>query len=149
MKVFLRYEDRSSYGSFTSSCKCSLLEIQDKKQKEFGASMAAPSVETRALFGKRTNVSRADVSRFVNSKQQQPKSDCPVCSYCGLSNHTVEKCYKLHGFPLRYKFKEKLLTVNQVLGQLASTPLDTNCSMTFLMNTISANLKLAKLTAHK
>lgn len=30
-----------------------------------------------------------------------------ICSHCSLSDHTVEKCYKLHGYPPGYKFKEK------------------------------------------
>ena len=31
----------------------------------------------------------------------------PLCTHCGKLGHTVDKCYKLHGFPPGYKFKSK------------------------------------------
>ena len=31
----------------------------------------------------------------------------PICTHCGKMGHTVDKCYKLHGFPPRFKFKNK------------------------------------------
>jgi hypothetical protein len=27
-----------------------------------------------------------------------------VCSHCGIAGHTIEKCYRIHGFPLGYRF---------------------------------------------
>ena len=30
-----------------------------------------------------------------------------MCTHYGKLGHTIEKCYKLHGFPLGYKFKNK------------------------------------------
>lgn len=27
----------------------------------------------------------------------------PICSHCGLAGHTVNRCYKLHGYPQGYK----------------------------------------------
>ena len=29
----------------------------------------------------------------------------PVCTHCGKMGHTMDKCYKLHGFPPGFKFK--------------------------------------------
>ena len=40
--------------------------------------------------------------------------DRPVCTHCGKLGHTVEKCFKLHGFPLGFKPKGKTSMVNQV-----------------------------------
>ena len=31
----------------------------------------------------------------------------PLCTDCGKLGHTIDKCYKLHGFPPGYKFKNK------------------------------------------
>ena len=28
-----------------------------------------------------------------------------VCTHCGKMGHTMDKCYKLHGFPPGFKFK--------------------------------------------
>ena len=35
------------------------------------------------------------------------KKDKGVCPHCGLIGHAVDKCYKLHGYPPGYKFKNK------------------------------------------
>ena len=40
--------------------------------------------------------------------------DRPVCTHCGKAGHTVDKCYKLHGFPLGFKFKNKPSMAHQV-----------------------------------
>ena len=37
-----------------------------------------------------------------------------MCTYYGKLGHTVDKCYRLHGFPLGYKFKNKTSTAHQV-----------------------------------
>ena len=33
------------------------------------------------------------------------KKERPVCIYCGFTRHIANKCYKLHGYPPRYKPK--------------------------------------------
>lgn len=35
-----------------------------------------------------------------SSKQQQSENDRVFCTQCGMNNHIVDKCYKLHNFPL-------------------------------------------------
>ncbi|KAJ1419850.1 hypothetical protein SESBI_14828 [Sesbania bispinosa] len=30
-----------------------------------------------------------------------------ICSFCGRSGHTVETCYKKHGFPPHFKFTKQ------------------------------------------
>ncbi|XP_019170460.1 PREDICTED: uncharacterized protein LOC109166032 [Ipomoea nil] len=46
---------------------------------------------------------------FPNQKQK------PVCSFCGYTGHTIEKCYKKHGYPPGWKPRNKGVgTVNQV-----------------------------------
>lgn len=29
----------------------------------------------------------------------RPKGSKPQCSHCGRVGHTVEKCFKIHGYP--------------------------------------------------
>ena len=31
------------------------------------------------------------------------KKDCPYCTHCQYHAHTVDKCYKLHGYPSGFK----------------------------------------------
>ena len=43
----------------------------------------------------------------------------PICTHCGKMGHTVDKCYKLHGFPPGFKFKNnKNATAHQVSSNL-------------------------------
>ena len=46
-------------------------------------------------------------------KGQFHKKERPLCSHCGITGHTVDKCYKLHGYPPGYKFKNKMHFANQ------------------------------------
>uniref|UniRef100_A0A1J3EFZ9 Retrovirus-related Pol polyprotein from transposon TNT 1-94 n=1 Tax=Noccaea caerulescens TaxID=107243 RepID=A0A1J3EFZ9_NOCCA len=36
-----------------------------------------------------------------------PRQTRPMCSHCGFSGHTVDKCYKVHGYPPGFKHKQK------------------------------------------
>ena len=38
----------------------------------------------------------------------------PTCTYCGKIGYTVDKCYKKHGFPPDFKFKNKPFMAHQV-----------------------------------
>ena len=35
------------------------------------------------------------------------RKERPVCSHCGITGHTVEKCYKIHGYPPGYKSRAR------------------------------------------
>ena len=35
------------------------------------------------------------------------KKERPVCSHYGITGHKVEKCYKIHGYPLIYKSRTR------------------------------------------
>lgn len=43
------------------------------------------------------------------------------CTYCGLLGHTVDRCYKIYGYPLGYKPKYKN---NPSANQLSTITLD-------------------------
>ena len=36
--------------------------------------------------------------------KQNFRKDRPIFSHCGVVGHTIEKCYKVHGYPPRFKF---------------------------------------------
>ncbi|XP_057953807.1 uncharacterized protein LOC131148088 [Malania oleifera] len=43
----------------------------------------------------------------------------PLCTHCGKLGHTIDKCYKLHGFPPGFKFKNnKYATAHQVSSNI-------------------------------
>ncbi|CAA7054923.1 unnamed protein product [Microthlaspi erraticum] len=45
-----------------------------------------------------------DNAAYAASYSRQQK---PVCTHCGRTGHTVQKCYKLHGYPPGHKFYQK------------------------------------------
>ena len=61
------------------------------------------------------------------------RKERPLCSHCGITGHTVEKCYRLHGFPPCYKprarpFSNQVMTASSSnndngMANLASLPL--------------------------
>jgi hypothetical protein len=88
------------------------LVIQEERQREI--SVHPVQVETAALM------TRAS-SQYQNQQHHNGKSsfrkDRPLCTHCGLLGHTMEKCYKLHGYPPGYKFnknKPNTISANQV-----------------------------------
>ena len=91
------------------------LLIQDEKQRLVGQdNNNGPFVESTALAAKAMNL---DSKIFKKGKEK------PTCSHCGLHGHTMEKCYKLHGYPPGYKTKPKANQVSSfdVVQDLAVT----------------------------
>ena len=71
------------------------LLIQDEKQRKVGKKNA---IEAFALAVKANGF----VKPFNKVKFGRPQ-----CTHCGVLGHVVDKCYKLHGYPPGYKFKNK------------------------------------------
>lgn len=96
------------------------LLIQDESQRLIGHSTGA-YVESTALATKTSgsvgnggNLHGAGSSHIEKGNKNKRK-ERPVCSHCGITGH-VEKCYKLHGYPLGYKGKGRNSMANQIGG---------------------------------
>ncbi|XP_019160476.1 PREDICTED: uncharacterized protein LOC109157049 [Ipomoea nil] len=63
---------------------------------------------------------------FSNQKQK------PVCSYCGYTGHTIDKCYKKNGYPPGWKPRNKGFgSAKQIQGSVQETgSLEANSSFT-------------------
>ena len=72
------------------------LLLQDEKQRKLGKRL---NIESSALAIK----NNASSTKGFN----KGKSSRPQCTHCGILGHMVDKCYKLHGYPPGYKFKNK------------------------------------------
>ena len=46
-------------------------------------------------------------AQFLTNNRGQ-KKERPLYTHCNFHGHTIEKCYKLHGYPLGYKPKPML-----------------------------------------
>ena len=77
------------------------LVIQEERQRLISSSSLSFNSNTTALLTK-----VVPQNRFAGNRQSQFRRDRPVCTHCGVSGHTVEKCYRIHGFPPGYKFNK-------------------------------------------
>ena len=78
------------------------LIIQEETQRSVPNS-AFTKVDSTALAAKLTN---EHLGSFLGGAVGKGK-ERPTCTHCGKTGHTVDKCYKKHGFPPGFKFKNK------------------------------------------
>ena len=71
------------------------LIIQEERQRSIGSSSANTADAQLAFAAK------------AAPKSKGQKKDRPICSHCGIPGHTVDKCFKIHGYPPGYKTKGK------------------------------------------
>ena len=84
-------------------------------------------------------------ANLINAAQSTPshRSNRPLCSHCGYSGHTMDKCYKIHGFPPGFKSKRLAAAekqTNPVKPVVANMTLSENtddCIAACMMNTLS------------
>nr|XP_023882015.1 uncharacterized protein LOC111994377 [Quercus suber] len=85
------------------------LITQEEKQRRVGSNAIA--VESAALFSRGPNNS-SNKGNYTN--KPNGRRERPICSHCGILGHVVDKRYKIHGYPPRYKNKGKGHSANQV-----------------------------------
>lgn len=75
------------------------LVSQEERQRSMKYSQSTSAVVFQTSQSE--SPSQPVVAAYVNGyNTQKPR---PICSYCRLSGHTVNRCYKLHGYPQGYK----------------------------------------------
>ena len=72
------------------------LVVQEEKQREVAGSFSHSDLGRPMFAVKNSSKSVSDV------KNKSGKKDQPLCSHCGILGHSVDKCYRLHGFPPGY-----------------------------------------------
>ncbi|XP_012851790.1 PREDICTED: uncharacterized protein LOC105971482 [Erythranthe guttata] len=96
-------------------------------QEERQRSVVSSHVESS---GSVFSVKNEAFKRSINNQFYNPglkKRERSFCTHCNMQGHTVEKCYKLHGYPPSYKQKSRFSShANQFSG--FDTPLDLHSS---------------------
>ncbi|KAL5566450.1 hypothetical protein UlMin_029614 [Ulmus minor] len=72
------------------------LVVQEERQRILTSS----SISDSASFA--VNAGSSSYSRGKYDNRQYEK---PTCAHCGYLGHTIDKCYKLHGYPPGFKFR--------------------------------------------
>ncbi|XP_075642041.1 uncharacterized protein LOC142613543 [Castanea sativa] len=100
------------------------LLIQEERQRSVGLGNSV-HIGSTTLSVKASNVdSNPNFPGFfgnfgASGGKNSKGRDRPICTHCGKLGHIMEKCFKLHGFPLGFKPKGKNFMVNQVNVQEA------------------------------
>ena len=94
--------------------------LQEEKQRsfkngEFTSPVTAHPIEATTLY---SNASFG--SKHSHSGKENSKKEGPICTHYGKSGHIADKCYRLHGFPPGFKFKNESManqvSCNQIAG---------------------------------
>lgn len=85
--------------------------IQEEKQREIracnhfltdSASLVAEVHKSNQFYKGRLDKIEGTHGRFEKFETRKPNL---FCNYCKKPRHSVDKCYKIHGFPPNFKFK--------------------------------------------
>ena len=93
------------------------LIIQDEKQREIGSPVIGGVSIAAAVKTQKRAVSSHHRSGNQTSFRGTPTSNERTlhCTHCNQDHHTIDHCYKLHGYPLGYNF---IMVVPTHLGML-------------------------------
>ncbi|KAA8532529.1 hypothetical protein F0562_032655 [Nyssa sinensis] len=86
----------------------------DEKQREIKVN-SAPSFDS--IVAVTTTTRNSFVITKNGNKQSGFRKDKSVCSHCGYTGHTSDKCYRIHGFPPGFKSKKaNVHSANQIIS---------------------------------
>ncbi|XP_042976306.1 uncharacterized protein LOC122307472 [Carya illinoinensis] len=92
-------QEQNDVSTYFTDLKIFSLVVQEETQRLIShRNSSLVSIESVALAAKSNN-------SFKNFKGNARSR--LLCSHCGLAGHIVDKCFKLHGYPPNYKFKDK------------------------------------------
>ncbi|KAA8543184.1 hypothetical protein F0562_021321 [Nyssa sinensis] len=87
------------------------LIVQEEQQRRTNSSSDSSNSTGTMAFAVKTDVAKSGGSGSQNSQNsnssasKNQKRDRLYCMHCKILGHTVDRCYKIHGYPPGYKFK--------------------------------------------
>ncbi|XP_059442162.1 uncharacterized protein LOC132174541 [Corylus avellana] len=110
------------------------LLVQDERQRMIFGSIDSMFHNTTAMMVNNVKVASSSSNsspayastRF--GKSNVIRKDRPTCTHCGVYGHTVEKCYRLHGFPPGFKFTKGRPAANHSVHQVSDLESSRNLS---------------------
>jgi hypothetical protein len=74
------------------------LVLQEERQRQIVPLVSSLNHNTAAMMiTTPQNQSSGSKTNFI-------RKDRPKCTHCGVLGHTIDKCYRIHGFPPGFKF---------------------------------------------
>ena len=112
------------------------LLIQDEKQRKVGKKN---SIESSTLAVKANGSSKSF---------NEAKSGRSQCTHCGVLGHVADKCYKLHGYPPGYKFKNKGSQATSFANNVVATDASLDESVNLIRSEYQQLLSLLNSHSH-
>ncbi|XP_075518245.1 uncharacterized protein LOC142552365 isoform X2 [Primulina tabacum] len=114
------------------------LIAQEERQRAVGSQHAGnPSAGSMTFAVK----GEQEQQRFITNKGHMAShKERPFCTKCNVHGHTIDTCYKIHGYPPGYKLKGKFsnkvshAAANQLSGTHIPEKLDINAPQNILQN---------------
>ncbi|XP_009785237.1 uncharacterized protein [Nicotiana sylvestris] len=86
--------------------------LHDKSQREIQASRSPFLSESTFFHAKSSLVQNTSTNKSYSQKISfENKRTNIVCKYCRKPGHSIDKCYRLHGFPPDFKFTKGLKAI--------------------------------------
>ncbi|KAL5757597.1 hypothetical protein ACOSP7_020208 [Xanthoceras sorbifolium] len=121
--------------------------IQEEQQRTLGSNPSSSFSLSESMAFSAVS-STPSVAAF--SSQSMKKKDRPICSHCGIMGHTMDRCYKLHGYPPGYKPKGKAQQQQQSsLQSISKSTLSSSSGVSspFAMTATASSSSPSHLTA--
>ena len=97
---------------------------------------------------------KIDKNRSNTGNRFIQKKDRFVCTHCGYLGHTIDKCYKLHGYPPGYKPRQKCHYNNNTtnstsqVNQVSESPMVSGNNFVQMLNHSPYSQFLSMLSSH-
>ena len=93
---------------FPSISKVRSLILQEEKRSTSHSFNMVQPVDAIAMYANNNKGFHGNQGHnhgYHGGKGGNSKKERPICTYCGLTSHIADKCYKLNGYPPSYKPK--------------------------------------------
>ncbi|KAL5569594.1 hypothetical protein UlMin_026169 [Ulmus minor] len=112
------WEELSNYrpNCYCGKCSCGgVKNLNNHHQMEYimrtNPSSDSSNPTGTMAFAVKTNVTKSGGSgsqnsqNFTSNASKNKKRERPYCTHCKIHEHTMDRCYKFHGYPPGYKFR--------------------------------------------
>ncbi|XP_042954528.1 uncharacterized protein LOC122290924 [Carya illinoinensis] len=95
------------------------LILQEEKQRGLSNGSTQHLSTSTALVSK-TSTGNSNLKGSGRRHEQPVRKDKVICNHCGYISDTVDKCYKIHGYPPGWKSNKNKLSVSGAVNQVSA-----------------------------
>ncbi|KZV56585.1 hypothetical protein F511_27173, partial [Dorcoceras hygrometricum] len=97
------------------------LVIQEERQRSIHYGASKVGVDHSVILSNVNSSANTATTLRTSQSSKGGRGDRIICSHCHFRNHTIDKCYKLHGYPPGHpKFKSQISQGNAQAHQSSS-----------------------------